>query len=547
MWPRGSTVGGPAFRCRAQPVEFQRSIDLLIVLGYLVAVTVYGVVAGRRTAATPEGYFLGGRQLGWFTIGASIFATNISITQFMSTSGLAHRAGLASVNNDLIGGLLLGVSAIFFVPVYVRSRLLTLPQFLERRYNPACRHFFGWIYVAQAVLHQPSGYYVGGLGVLGLLGFPLEYLPVACLAIGVLMGVYTILGGLTSVVKVDVVQTVMLVTGGLILSVCAVQRAGGWEHLCTEYKSTHFELLPPRGSALPWTALPGIALHSCFFAFCSIPILQRVLSARSEHDARCGMVFAGWLKLLAIPLFALPGIAAVKLYPGALGDATYAMLVRDVLPASLSGLVMAAMLAALMSSADSNVNAIASVVALDIYPTVVRHPTEQDALRVGKVAGALILAFAVVVAPYYQHLGAIYLFILRLGGFLFLPVGVCFIFGRFSRRVNAHGAMACLGAGGAVGLGYVLLSTLPALAPWRPEWVAALHFYEVLPFFFLLCTGILFGVSAVTPPPDAEQLEILSLKESAGAGPAAARPIWQSFQLWMALLCAALGLIYLAF
>lgn len=525
----------------------QQIVDLTFVLIYLVGITAYGVWTGRKESKTAEGYFLGGRKFGWFAIGASVFATNISITQFMSAGGLAHDIGLASINNDLVGGLLLAVSALCFVPVYIRSRLFTMPEFLERRYSKGARQIFGWVYLVQSILQQPSGFYIGGLALLGLFGFSPDYLPIACLVIGVTVGLYSVLGGLTSVVKTDVVQVVLLIGGGLAVTVVGLHRAGGWSALQAEYGATHFELLLPRGTAMPWTALPGIALHSCYFAFCSIHILQRVLGAKDDYNARMGMLMSGWLKFLAIPLFAVPGIVAMKLYPHVMGDATYAMLVRDLLPAGLSGLVLAGMIAALMSSADSNVNAMASVVAMDIYPALARTPNDAFALKLGKGAAALIVVFGVLVAPFYQNLGAIYLFILRLGGFLLMPVGVCFMAGRFSRRVNQHGAFACLGFGSVLGLAYVLCTSLPVLKPLLPPWFLALHFYEVLPFFFLLNGGILFGVSWFTPPPSEAQLRVLRPQDAGEVTGGEGRPIWQSFPLWLGLFCGALGLTYLVF
>lgn len=520
-------------------------IDLGVVAVYLLGIAIYGVWVGRRETATSEAYYLGGRKFGWFAIGASIFATNISITQFMSAGGLAHQVGLASINNDLIGGALLAVSSVFFVPVYIRSRLFTMPEFLERRYSRTTRQIFGWIYLMQSVLQQPTGYYLGGLALLGLFGLSFEYLPLACLVIGLTVGVYSVVGGLTAVVKTDVVQVVLLVGGGIAVSLLGVSRAGGWTALREQFGPTHFELLLPRGSDMPWTALPGIALHSSYFAFCSIPILQRVLGARNEYHAKCGMLFGGWLKLLAIPLFALPGIVALKLFPDSVGDATYAMLVRELLPVGISGLVLAGMLAALMSSADSNVNAMSSVVAVDIYPQLVKNSSDQRALRFGKWTAAIIVVFGVSVAPYYQHLGAIYLFILRLGGFLFLPVGVCFIFGRFSRRVNSIGAIACLVVGGSIGLAYVFLTSLPPLKPYVPNWIVTLHFYEMLPFFFVACIVSLFSVSCLGSPPSRESLQVLDQIKTHAEGKD--RHVWQRFETWIALFCGSLGLIYVVF
>ncbi len=524
-------------------------IDLAIVALYLVGITGYGVWVGRNAGKNTESYFLGGRNLGWFVIGCSIFATNISTTQFMSGSGLAHRIGVAAINNDLIGGFMLALSAILFVPMYVRSRICTVPEFLERRYDRRSRLLFSWAYVLQNVLSMPTGFYIGGLAVLGLFGFGPEYLPVACLVLGATIGTYSIFGGLTSVAKADTIQVVLLVGGGLLVSFIGLHKAGGWSVLHEQFAATHFELLLPRGTDMPWTALPGIALHSCYFAFASVHIVQKVLAAKNQHEAQQGMLFSGFLKLLAIPLFAVPGIVAAKLYPTAVGDATYALLVRDLLPVGVSGLVMAGLLAALMSTADSGVVALSSVIAMDIHPSLTKkkNPDPRAALRLGRWVSAVVMVFAMATAPFAGNLGPIYPFILKLSGFAFMPVGVCFVFGRFSKRVNHQGAFACLLVGVVLGFVYVLFTSLPGLKAMLPAWFSALHFYEILPVFFALITAILFGVSWMTPPPDEEHLAVLRPSKNPEATGAEGLPLWKTFQFWFAIFLGSLGLLYVVF
>lgn len=522
-------------------------IDLGVVGAYLAGITAYGLWTAKGAGKSTESYFLGGRDLGWFVIGASIFATNISTTQFMSGSGLAHRIGMAAINNDLIGGLLLALSAMLMAPLYVRSRLVTIPQFLERRYNRTCRLLFAWTYVLQNVLATPTGFYIGGLAVLGLFGFDPRYLTVACILVGITVGAYSILGGLTSVAKADTIQTVLLVGGGLAVAAFGVVKAGGLGALHAQLATTHFELLLPRGTDMPWTALPGIALHSCYFAFASVHIVQKVLAARDMYHAQTGMLFAGGLKLLAIPLFAIPGIVAAKLYPDAVGDATYAFLVRDLLPVGVSGLVMAGLLAALMSTADSGVVALSSVVAMDLYPSMTKTTNDRSAVRLGRWVAGLVMAFGVLVAPYAGNLGPIYPFILRLSGFAFLPVGVCFIFGRFWRRANHQGALACLGVGVLLGFGYVVATSLPGLRSMLPAWFSGLHFYEILPGFFVILVMTLMGVSWLTPPPRPENLAILDGGAGSQRTGDKGRPVWQRFQFWFAVFCGGFGLCYVVF
>lgn len=522
-------------------------IDLTLVLGYLVAITVYGIVTGRKTSGTQDGYFLGGRTFGWVLIGLSLFATNISITQFMSTSALAQKIGLASINNDLIGALMMALSAWFFIPIYIRSGLCTMTEFLERRYGRPAKLFYSFIFLVQSTVTMPFGIYLAALAALRLFNLPDTQIVAACLIIGGSVGLYSVLGGLTAVVKTDAVQAGLMVAGGFIITFVAISKVGGLGAMHASAPG-QFELIQPRGSLLPWTALPGVAIASAFFAFCNVGMLQRALGARDLRHAQLGVLFGAFLKLLAIPLFALTGIASIQIFPDAGGDQTYALLIREFLPVGVSGLVLAGMLSALLSTADSGVCAIASVVAYDIHPLLAPHSSPEARLRFGKWVTAALVAIAFGFAPFGSLVENVYLYTLRMSGFLFLPVGVCFIFGRFFRRVNHAGAVATLATGFALGVGYVVFTSVPALTRFLPGWFVALHFYEVLPFFFVTLASVLFAVSLMTPPPGLQKLAILDHRRvddaAAGAGDI---PWWATFRFWLAVFFAVLGALYLVF
>lgn len=524
-------------------------VDLAIVIAYLVAITVYGIVVGRKSARTQEGYFLGGRNFGWMAIGFSLYATNISTTQFMSTSGLAQKIGLASINNDLIGAFLLAVSAVLFIPLYVRSGLCTMTEFLERRYGREAKLIYSVTYLLQSALTMPMGIYIGAIAVLGLFNLSNDHLVLACLLIGGSVGLYSVLGGLTAVVKTDVVQAILMTCAGLLITGIAIVKAGGWSALHAAAGPERFELLQPHGSQMPWTALPGVAIASTFFAFCNVGMLQRVLGARDVRHAQCGMLFAAFLKLLCIPLFALPGIAAIQLFPDAGGDQTYALMVRDFLPVGLSGLVLAGLLSAMLSSADSSVCAISSVVAYDIHPLIRPNAPVEAQLRFGKWTAAGIILFGVALAPLCAGIENVYLFTLRMFAFMFQPIGVCFLFGRFVRRVNNAGAVVTMIAGLVLGFAYVLCSSLPPLQWLVPDWIGSLHFYELLPFFWLVLVAILFGVSLATPPPPLEKLAVLELAhEHPQAGTSRVPlPFWRTFGFWLTVFLVMLGGAYAVF
>lgn len=526
-------------------------LDASILVGYLVALAIYGLWMSRRDSGTKEGYFLGGRKFTWVLIGASLFATNYSTTQLMGEAGAAYKFGLAAANNDLIGALMLGLSAIFFIPMYLRTRLYTIPEFLERRFHPAAKTIFGVTFLTQAMLGTPIGYYAGGLAVTEFFHLPEQYLWVTCAAVGIIVGIYAVVGGLTSVVYVETIQMVIMMGGSVAVLVAGLVKVGGVGALHAALPG-HFELLLPAGSRdLPWTAMAtGVALHSAFFAFCSVPILQRALGAKDLHHAQLGMLFGAGLKLTAIFLFALPGVIALHLYPGTpVPDKVYALMIRDLLPAGMAGLVLAGLLAALLSSAESSICAISSVVALNIYPSFDRQASEQRALLVGKITGVAVILFGVVVAPFVKYFDQIYPLLLKIAGFMLLPVGTCFLLGRFVRRVNHQGAITTLVTGLVLSTAYVVLTTVASFRGHLPSGLAAAHFYHVYPVMFLFYVALLLAVSWLTPPPTAERLAVLDARH-AGSGEvtgAEGLPWWRTFRFWWVVFLATVGTLYLIF
>lgn len=523
-------------------------LDLIIVLLYLAGITAYGVLAGRKTSTTLAGYFLGGRTFGWALIGFSLFATNISTNQFMSTSGLAQQIGVAAINNDLIGALMMALSAVFFIPLYIRIQLCTMTEFLEHRYSRSAKLIYSITFLLTSTLTMPPGIYLGGLAMLGLFGLPSEHLGLACLLIGGSVGLYSVLGGLTAVVKTDMIQAGLMIVGGMLVTYMAVDRVGGLGALVEAAPPHQLELLQPPGSRIPWTALPGIVIASAFFAFCNAGMLQRALGARDVRHAQLGMLFAAFLKFLSIPLFAVAGMAAIQIFPDAGGDQTYALMVRELLPVGLSGLVMAGLFSALLSSADSGVCAISSVIAYDIHPVLRKEATVDQRLRFGKWAAAAIIVFAVTTAPFASAIDNVYLFLLRLHSFLVVPIGVAFMFGRFVRRINNIAAVTTMATGMVAGLFYVTCTSVPALNGVLPEWLAKMHFYELLPFLWAALVLLLFVVTYLTPPPPADKLAVLDKSRTQGATTVVVGiPWWQSFPFWFGVFMVCLIALYVVF
>ncbi|MBD5780658.1 sodium/solute symporter [Pelagicoccus sp. NFK12] len=526
-------------------------IDLTVVVVYLVIVTLFGLWVGRNSGKDKASYFLGGKSFGWVLIGFSLFATNISIGPFVGGTGLAGKAGLAQINPELLGGLMLTVSALIFIPLFIRSNIYTIPQFLELRFNSASKLLFGGLFACQFVFSMPLAMYTGSIAILELFQFPVnpENIRIVSLLIVLTVGSYSVFGGLKAVVVTDFVQVLIMVVGGLAVFGVGLYKIGGFSGLYEAAGADQFELLRPSDDPyFPWTAvIPGQMLHSAFFAFCSIQILQRALGAKDVNAAQSGLLLGGFLKILGIFLFTLPGIIGAQLFPEVAPDSLYATMIREFLPVGISGLVLAGMLAALMSSQDSGINAMSAVVALDVWPVFRKQASEREAIMVGKLFAGGTLIWGILAAPFFAEFPeGIYNMILKIAGYMILPTGVCYLVGRFVKRVNGAGAVATLAVGLVLNIYYVASSTIPSLRWLLPDWVANLHFYELYPFLVVLLVAILVGVSLLTAPPPPEKLACLQTPpKPVDLGPAG--PWYRRFHFWWVVYIVAIVGLYLAF
>ena len=526
-------------------------VDLSVVAFYLVAVTILGMWVGRKKSGSTQDYFLGGRQFNWLLIGFSLFATNINMTFFVAWTGQAARGGFAAFNPELLGGLMLTISAMVFIPLYLRSRIYTIPQFLELRFNRASKVIFGGTFVIQSVLASPIAIYTASLGVLSLFGWEINQQNVILCGIVILctVGLYAIFGGLTSVVITDMVQVIIMIGGGLMVAVVGLWKVGGFG-VIQEALPDNFELLRPHSDKeFPWSAvLTGQLLHSAFYAFTSIQILQRVLAGKDLHNAKCGMLLGAYLKLFGVVLFLVPGLVAAVLYSDVQNtDTLYTTMVRDFLPMGLSGLVLAGMVAAMMSSQDSGINAQASVVALDLYPLVRPGAGQREAVLVGKSFAACNMVWGVLAAPIFMNLdSALFDLAMTVAGFMVIPSGTVFLFGRFNRRLNGKGAVTTLFLGMLIGTYYVSTKNFPALNDYMIPALRGMHFYHVFPMVFLLLTAVLFSVSYLTEAPPATKLEcIRPIEPQLHEGPP--RPWYRTFRFWWILYLVIFAAFYIVF
>ena len=529
-----------------------QNVDIGIVVLYLVGVLAFGIWIGRREKADRQGFFLGGRNFSWLLIGTSLFATNISSVQFVGQSGLAYKIGIAAANPQLTGVICLAFSAVFFIPIYLRTRIFTIPGFLESRYGRQAKLIYAVTLVFFGLCLSSIILYSGSLVALQLFGLGNDMIFYCALALGLATGIYAVTGGLSSVVYTDLVQSLVLLIGGVLVLFLGLAAAGGLSGLVESVPPQHLEMtLPADHEVMPFTAvLSGLLLISIFWATSNQDLLQRTLGAKDLRNAQLGMLLGGALKIVAVFVLVFPGILAFKLVPGIDPDRAYPALIQEVLPIGFSGIVLAGFIAAIMSTLDSSIMSMSSVFANDIYPALRPRVSEERALRVGRIAAMTILVWAICTAALVQHLGLIYLLMQKILSYLLPAVGVCYMVGRFSRRANGFGAVVTMGTGFVFGLYILLFTTIPALAPYCPDVILEANFYHVTFFLVAIYTATLLVASRFRPAPDAGALAFLTATEEEIAAHRAAMAkagVLGSFRFWVSIYVCAFVAIFLVF
>lgn len=468
-------------------------LDWSIIAAYMLVVVGIGVLAGCMGRKGGEGahYFLAGKSLRWPVIGLAMFAANISTVHLVSLAQSAYTSGLLYGNYEWMAGFTLVLLSLFFAPLYLRTRVATLPDYLERRYNRNCRDVLSVVSLVSAiVIHIGVALYTAaavlcfifgtkeGATVLGLT--PIMFFVVV---LGVLTGLYTVIGGLLAVVWTESVQTVLLLVGAVCITVVGYHAVGGWGALGDTLASHPHPLLGREGGAalstgsflsmlhpagddtvvgnVPWySVLLGYPVIGIWYWCCDQTIVQRVLAAKDERNARLGPLFCAFLKILPVFLFVLPGVICVALVqqghfgagvgPERSADA-YPFMVTHLLPAGLKGLVTAAMLAAAMQTCSAALNSSATLFAYDIWNRW--HPGTPDhrLVVIGRWTTVVATVLAIVLSPIFGHYETIFKGLNTLICYVAPPITCVFLVGVFWRNAGGRAAFITMAAGGVMG------------------------------------------------------------------------------------------------
>lgn len=497
-----------------------KSLDVLdwIVIGayflVLLAVAVWVIMQKQKNT---EDYFLAGRNIGWFVVGASIFASNIGSEHVVGLAGAGAGDKMPMLIYELHAWLVLMLGWVF-LPFYARSGVFTMPEFLEKRFNAKARWILSVFSLVAYILTKVSvTIYAGGVVVSSLLGINFW---VGALSTVVLTGIYTVLGGMRAVVYTETLQTIVLVLGAATLTFLGLQAVGGWSGLKSTLGAEYFNMWrAPSDPDFPWPSLFFTSTIVGIWYWCTDQyIVQRVLTAKSIKEGRRGTIWGAFLKLLPVFIFLIPGVVALALKQrGQLEwdspDQAFPVLMSNLLPSGMRGLVAAGLLAALMSSLASVFNSCSTLFTVDIYKKLKPQTPEKDLLRIGRMATFVVVILGILWIPIMANIsGVLYEYLQKVQSYISPPIAAVFLLGIFYKRINAKGALATLIAGFAIGALRMILELAKDRLPEGSLFyhLGAMNFLTFGAYFFLICVIIAITVSLTAPAEPSEKLRGLT-------------------------------------
>jgi SSS family solute:Na+ symporter len=480
-------------------------IDYAIVVVYFIGVIGHGLWVSRGKE-TSKDYFLAGGKLPWYLIGFSLYASNMSGSSFVGTMGGAYDNGIAIFNWEWTAVVVLIFFAIFILPSFLRAEIYTVPEFLEKRYDGRARRAFSiFTLLAIMFIDTAGALYAGGLVIANIV--PALNLWTATALLALVAGVYTILGGLGAVVVTDTVQAILLMIGGAVLCWLGLQEVGGWSALFegTPDAKSHL-ILPATDDFIPWTGIWGVILLGFYYFGINQFVVQRTLGAKSLQQGQLGAVFAGFLKLPNLFILIIPGLIALQLYPDLeTPDLAFPSLAFDMLPIGLRGLIAAALIAAIMSSLDSALNAAGTLVVRD-FIVVAKPDTSQDAqVRYGRIATGAAMVIGAAFAPLIANFESLFEYFQSSLSYVVPPIVVVFVLGLFMPRLNGFGAFWTILLGLVAGVPLFIAKEVTSI--WTDAGLPEIHFTIMSTIMMAVGAVMLIVLSRFGERPDPEAVD----------------------------------------
>lgn len=434
------------------------TLDLTIFIAYstlILFIAIYVSRPKKGVKRSTDDYFLAGRGLTWWVIGASIISANISAEQFIGMSGSGYAIGIAMASYEWIAALGLIIVAKYFIPIFLEKKIFTMPQFLEERFDKRVKTVMAIFWLAVFIfVNLTSILYLGALTIENIMGIPLVY---GVLGLAAFAAIYSVYGGLKAVAFTDVIQVALLVIGGILTTYMALDLLGDGEGVIAGFGNLYdkaqdkFHLILDK-SHPSYKDLPGLSviigglwISNLYYWGCNQYIIQRALAAKSVKEAQSGMLFAGYIKLLIPFLVVIPGIAAFALTvdnPLAKADEAYPWLLSNILPTGIKGIVFAALASAIVAALASLMNSISTIFTMDFYKPFFRKKAgHSELITVGRVTSILALLIAVFIAPMLRDLDQAFQYIQEFTGFISPGILAIFLAGFFYRRATSNGAL----------------------------------------------------------------------------------------------------------
>jgi solute:Na+ symporter, SSS family len=492
--------------------------DWLVIAAYFIVL--YGVVLrhSKTNRANPTEFFLAGRNAGWFIVGASIFATNIGSEHLVGLAGSGASGAFPAAQFELIAAFALLLLGWLFVPFYLRSGVFTMPEFLERRYSSGVRFYLAAISIVGYVLTKISvTIAAGGIVFQALMG--IDFWTGAVVVV-LATGVYTVIGGMRAVLVSDMFQMFVMIAGSIVVTIAGLNAVGGWRELRAAAPPEFFDLWRATSDPqFPWTGvLFGAPILAIWYWCTDQYIVQRTLAAKSIGEARRATLFAALLKQLPLFIFVVPGVIAYVLaqrgqLPLADPDSALPTLIGSLLPAGLRGIVVAGLLAALMSSLSSVFNSCATLVTMDVYQRLAPRHSERRLVLVGQLATLLMVLFGLAWIPLMDVVsGQLYVYLQSVQAYISPPIAAVFLIGVLWSRANAPGALGALFAGLVLGIGRLVLEVNEVHSSGPLGRLVSMNFLHFAVFLFVVCSAALVLISLWTTPPDFARVAPLTLR-----------------------------------
>ncbi|MBX9732720.1 MAG: sodium:solute symporter [Chitinophagaceae bacterium] len=519
-------------------MNFLGPLDWVFIIIYLLVIAGISIWSIRKSKESASDYFLANRNLGWFVIGASILASNVGSEHIVGLAGSAAKSGTVLGHYELHSYIVLILGWVF-VPFYMRSMVYTMPEFLERRFNPQARRLLSIIQLLSYVITKASVTIFAGALVFNQF-FGVDFWTGAIILV-VVTGVYTIFGGLHAVMYTEAIQAIVLLLGSFVLLLIGLDKVGGWHNMLASIPKEKLNMFPPLSDPnYPWLGILIASPIAGLWYWCTDQhIVQRCLAAKSEKEARRGTIFAAYLKLMPFFIFLIPGLIAYALKAqGKLiltdTNTAFPTMVKELMPMGLRGLLAGGLLAALMSSLASVYNACSTLYTIDIYKERNPQASEKQLVKVGRIATGVVVLLGMAWIPLMGRISnGLYDYLQSVQSYLAPPIAAVFLLGVFFKRLNAKGAYTAMVTGFVIGLAKLTFQMFKDQLPTNSIFYqfGSINFLYFAIYLFLFSIAVMVIVSLATPKPSEEQIQGLTFATTVAADKAASRASWNKWDV----------------